>query len=273
MRYLILLLCLHAGVSFAGPRVVTSIVPLQEIASSLMEGTGAVEVIIGGDGSAHHFSFKPSHVRRLQQADLVIWLDDHFESGFHDIAETLPDSTRQLQLIPKMSLEIDDGHVWYSASLVAEMTKLIGQALEEIDPDNREIYRENRQSLLKALSEWREATLRNGLPPVDKIVNEHDFSIHFTNDFGLQSIPSVHDDHHDHGGLSELGSLEQSLRERDSNCLLAFSDTPVPLAKRLMEKYDLRLVNLNAIAPAQSGDPAIVARLQQLLMALEACSV
>lgn len=272
MRYLILLLCLHAGASLAGPRVVTSIVPLQEITSSLLLGIGEAEVIIEGDASAHHFSLKPSHMRRLQQADLVIWLDDHFESGFRDIAATLPAQTRQLELIPRMSVDVDDGHVWYSPRLIAEMANLIGEALEAIDPARRATYRKNRTALLNAVSEWRETTLRNGLPPVDRIVNEHDFTVHFTNDFDLAPIPSVHDDHHDHGGLAELGELEQTLRQRDSDCLLANSDSPAPLAKRLLEKYQLRLVNLNSINPDPSASPPIVLRLQQLLLALEACS-
>lgn len=272
MRYLVFLLCLHAGASLAAPRVVTSIVPLQEITSALMAGIGEAQVIIDGDASAHHFALKPSHMRRLQQADLVIWLDDRFESGFHDIADTLPAHTQRLRLIPRMSLEVDDGHVWYSPALIAEMAKLIGETLEEIDPHNGATYRKNQQALLTALSEWRDLMLRGGLPPVDKIVNEHDFTIHFTNEFSLAPIPSVHDDHHDHGGLAELGELEQTLRRRASNCLLAFSDTPTPLAQRLMEKYRLQLVALDSVRVEQSGSPAIVLRLQQLLMALQACS-
>jgi len=211
MRYLLLLLCLCAGTGLAAPRVVTSIVPLQEISATLMAGIASPEVIIDRDASAHHFALKPSHMRRLQRADLVIWLDDHFESGFHAIAGTLPATTRRLELIPKIDPGIDDGHVWYSPELIARIAGLIGAALEELDPDRRAIYRQNRNGLLRALSEWREAALRAGLPDVKKVVSEHDFTIHFTAAFDLAPIPSVHDEHHDQGGLKKLGELEQTL--------------------------------------------------------------
>jgi zinc transport system substrate-binding protein len=272
MRYLILLFCFYAGTGLAAPRVVASIVPLQEISASLMTGIATPEVIIEGDASAHHFALKPSHMRRLQQADLVIWLDDHFESGFHDIDDSLPARVRRLQLIPRLSLRDDDGHVWYSSRLIAQMATLIAAALIELDPANQAIYQSNLQSLDDALSRWHRQTVAAGLPRVDRILSEHDFTAHFTAGFGLAAIPFVHDEHHDHGGLKELAELETLVRERGSNCLLTFDPIPTPLGRRLAEKYRLKIVNLRAVPVDDDEAPAIVRRLQQLLDALRACS-
>ena len=72
--------------------MVTSIAPLQEITAALMAGVASPQSIIAGDASAHHFALRPSHMRLLQQADLVIWIDRHFEAGFNRVAETLPRS-------------------------------------------------------------------------------------------------------------------------------------------------------------------------------------
>jgi zinc transport system substrate-binding protein len=99
MRILILLLCLSTTAVAATPRVVTSITPLHEIALALMAGVATPEVIIRDQASAHHFALKPSHMRLLQQADLVIWIGGNFEAGFSRISEVLPDSTRQLEQI------------------------------------------------------------------------------------------------------------------------------------------------------------------------------
>ena len=88
MRLLLLLLCLQPALLSAAPRVVTSIPPLQEIAAALMHGIGEPEVIIDDHASAHHFAFRPSQMARLQQAELVVWVDRGFEAGFARVPET-----------------------------------------------------------------------------------------------------------------------------------------------------------------------------------------
>ena len=101
MPLLILLLCLQVTpVLAASPRVVTSIVPLQEVTAALMVGVAIPEAIIAEQASAHHFALRPSHMRLLQQADLVIWIDRGFESGFQRISQVLPGNTVQLELLP-----------------------------------------------------------------------------------------------------------------------------------------------------------------------------
>ena len=73
MRLCIFLLCFQFSALAAAPRVVTSITPVYEITAAIMTGVAEPGLIIDGHASAHHFAFKPSHMRLLQQADLVIW--------------------------------------------------------------------------------------------------------------------------------------------------------------------------------------------------------
>ncbi len=98
MRLLLLLLCLQSAAVAAAPRVVTSIAPLQELTAALMEGIAGPDTIIEEKSSAHHFALRPSHMRLLQQADLVIWIDSDFEAGLRRIAETLPRRHARLML-------------------------------------------------------------------------------------------------------------------------------------------------------------------------------
>ena len=72
MRLCLLLLCLQSAALAAAPRVVTSITPVYEITTATMAGAGEPGLIIDNDASTHHFAFKPSDMRLLQQADLVI---------------------------------------------------------------------------------------------------------------------------------------------------------------------------------------------------------
>jgi zinc transport system substrate-binding protein len=151
MRLCILLLCLHSATLTAAPRVVTSIAPVFELTTAIMTGVAEPGLIIEGDASAHHFAFKPSHMRSLQQADLVIWIDRHFEAGFSRVADTLPSSTRQLELLPALGLEGGDGHIWYSPRLLLRSIQIIRDTLLTLDPMHQNLYQANADLLMQAL--------------------------------------------------------------------------------------------------------------------------
>ena len=272
MRILLLLLCLQTAAAAASPRVVTSIAPLQEITEALMDGVGKPQTIIGAQGSVHHFAFRPSHMRMLQQADLVIWIDRHFEASFLQVAQILPSATVQLELMPELGIASDDGHIWYSAPRLQQVIDAITARLVRLDPANAARYRDNAARLSAAVAAWRadsEARLKNRQP---RFVTDHVFSTHLQADQGFAPIASIHDQHDDHGGLRELGRIEQSLRQQPARCLLTLESPPAPLAAELAQKYRLEIIDLGAITGADDGTPAIIRRLQRLSSALLHCS-
>jgi zinc transport system substrate-binding protein len=270
---LLLLLCLQATlVLAASPRVVTSIVPLQEVTAALMTGVTSPEAIITEQASAHHFALRPSHMRLLQQADLVIWIDRGFESGFERIAQVLPENTVQLELLPALGIDSDDGHIWYSPQRLLQVIEVISAGLVEIDPDNQARYRDNAVLLSSAVLAWRDdiqARLQERQP---RFIIDHNFTSHLEADLGYAPIATIHDQHDAHGGLRGLGEIEERLRQQPANCLLTLESPPAQLALELAQKY--RLIIINPATPT-GGDPqipAIIRRLQQLGAALLECN-
>ena len=59
--------------------VVTSIKPLQLITAALTEGITQPEVLLPADGSPHHYALKPSDMRKLTDAKVVIWVGPGLE--------------------------------------------------------------------------------------------------------------------------------------------------------------------------------------------------
>jgi len=272
MRLLILIVCLQAGSLLAGPRVVTSIAPLQELTASLMTGVATPQSIIAAGASTHHFALRPSHMRLLQQADLVIWIDSQFEAGFARLAETLPRSASQLELLPALGIDDHDGHIWFSAQLLQQASEIIAARLIEIDPAHAPQYRQNARQLVDEIAAWREQTLLQLQRQPPRFITDHRFSHHFEEDMGYASIAAIHDQHDDHGGLGELEKLEARLRAQKASCLLTLESTPSPLALELAQKYNLKVISL-AIVPLDSPQSApIIRRLQQFAAALYQCA-
>ena len=271
MRFWLLLLCLQAAAVSAAPRVAVSITPLQELTATIMADAGQPEVIVAGLSDVHHFAFRPSHLRHLQNAQLVIWIDRDFESGFRRLPDILPAETRQLELARELGLKNDDGHIWYSPRLMAQSARAIGQALAEIDPQHSEHYRSRAADLASRLEIWRGHALAQLSTSPPRVLTDHAFLGRFADDFGFDGILALHGFHKDSGSLRELHRLESALDNGSVNCLLAQYSTISPLARKLASKYALRVVDLSASAPTDSAIPPTLRRLEGVLAGFENC--
>jgi zinc transport system substrate-binding protein len=270
--FICLNLCLLPATALAAARVVTSIAPLQEITTELMRGVTSPQSIITDGASAHHFAFRPSHMRLLQQADLVIWIDRNFEAGFQRVAETLPKSVDQLEVLPALGIDSDDGHIWYSPQQLQLLIAIITTRLIQIDPGNETLYRNNANQLSSEIADWRTETLAQLSDRHPRFITDHAFTSHFETDMGYPAIATIHDHHDDHGGLRELGEIEELLRRQPANCLLTLESSPSPLALELAQKYHLRVISLSSTQALDSQQPAIIQRLQKLASAVYECS-
>ena len=266
---LLLILCLHSSTLYAAPRVVTSIPPLQEIVNDIMAGGGEAQAIIDAGASAHHFALRPSHMRLLQQADLVIWIDNRFEAGFAPLSQTLPRATAQLELLPALGLSGADGHIWFSPQLLLLVVERITAQLADIDPQNAALYHDNAVRLAQQIEAWRETTMQALRAHPPRYITDHEFTRHFVSDMGFAPIASIHDQHDDHGSLGELDETEASLRTTPATCLLTLEPRPAPLALELAHKFDLEILSL-ADSDA-SAAPTTLQRLQRFSEALSHC--
>lgn len=271
MRLILLMLSLYAVALGAAPRVVTSIAPLNELTAAIGAGVITPMPIIDGHASPHHFAFRPSHMRSLQQADLVIWIDRHFEGGFNRLPEILPDSVRLLELMPRLGARSGDGHIWYSPRLLQRSADLIGEDLAGIDAGNRQRYLDNTAALKQTLADWSAALAARLAAQPPRVLTDHAFLEPLAQEFGLEHVVAVHD-HHDAGGsLHDLGVLEQRLRQQRFRCLLTLGAGASPLGRRLAEKYQLRVIDVTAGITAGTDPGALLRRLERLAQALEQC--
>ena len=60
--------------------VVTTVKPLNLIVSELTQGVATSEYVIPSGASPHDYALRPSDVKKLKQADLVVWVGPELES-------------------------------------------------------------------------------------------------------------------------------------------------------------------------------------------------
>ena len=78
-------------------RVVTSIKPLQLIAAAVQDGVGTPEVLLPPGASPHHFSLRPSDIRRVREADLLYGIGPDLESFLPKVLEGRSDPSLAVQ--------------------------------------------------------------------------------------------------------------------------------------------------------------------------------
>ena len=72
--------------------VVASLKPVGFIASAIADGVTETEVLLPDGASEHDYSLRPSDVKRLQNADLVVWVGPEMEAFMQKPVSKLPEA-------------------------------------------------------------------------------------------------------------------------------------------------------------------------------------
>lgn len=75
--------------SAAGPRVVADIAPIQSIAARVMQGVGTPDVLLPPGASPHDYAMRPSDAKKLEGADVVVWVGPMLTNWLEKPIETL----------------------------------------------------------------------------------------------------------------------------------------------------------------------------------------
>ncbi|MGC9456075.1 MAG: zinc ABC transporter substrate-binding protein [Halothiobacillaceae bacterium] len=200
-----LLACLPASAALGAPSVVATILPVQSLAAAVTEGVTEVELLVPPGQSPHHTALRPSQMRALTSADLVIWVGPNLETAMADVIEALPQSrrlafegNRELTWLPARvgGVRIDDSgeedgqaaphghaghdhhdhehvhdhrgvdpHVWLAPENAAAMVQAIADRLATVDPEHAPLYRANAERTLARLKAL-DRDLRKRLEPL-----------------------------------------------------------------------------------------------------------
>ena len=271
MRYLLILICFLPSVSRADISVVTSIRPLYQITAAIMHGAGEPQLLIKNEHSTHHFSFKPSHFRMLEQAHLVIWIDRHFESGFRRLPGLLSDEAHQLELLPALALRNQDGHIWYSPKHLLEISNLVATDLIKLDVSNQSIYEENLAVFQHNIISWQQHLTQHLATNQPRYALDHDFLRHFGAYFDLEAVAVIHDNHDQHGGIKAIQEIEEHLLTQTANCLISNESEVSRISNNLAERFQLPILVLKTFANEGLLKTRFIRHLQHFSEILRRC--
>ncbi|MGP1931281.1 MAG: zinc ABC transporter substrate-binding protein ZnuA [Arsenophonus sp. ET-YP4-MAG3] len=101
--------CIKAGFLFSFlstsyADVIVSIRPLGFIAAAITNGIVDLKILIPDGISPHHYSLKPSDLKKIKTADLFIWIGSNMETFLKKPLEKLP-TQKQISLIDVLAIK------------------------------------------------------------------------------------------------------------------------------------------------------------------------
>ncbi len=136
--------------------VLTSIKPIQMITTELTLGVSTPDVLLQNNASPHDYALRPSDVKKVASADLVIWYGHDLEPFLEKVV-TGKGNTLTVSDIPGLSLRkfnseashdghdhgTHDPHFWLGIETVEQVANAITEKLVVVDPENTDRYGEN----------------------------------------------------------------------------------------------------------------------------------
>ncbi len=178
----------------------------------------AVDTLMGPGVDPHLFKASEGDVRRLAEADLVLYNGLHLEGKMGDILVKLARSRPVVAVSeevpvgelrePPEFLGQYDPHIWFDVSLWAQTLSPVAKALAELDPGHAAEFIANAEQFGEELSQldgWAKARIQEVPPERRVLVTAHDAFGYFGRRYGMQVV-----------GLQGISTLsEPGLRDMD----------------------------------------------------------
>lgn len=264
----IVLLLSHSSV--ADINVLTSIKPLALIAREVGGGDRQIkiDVLLPVKASPHDYPLRVSDIRKLQNADVVLWVGPSLETFLQRPLNNIPLSKHLTAYdLPGMhwpkedahSSTNDDGHnhhgrdphLWLDPRNAVVIAQALANKLGEIDPASAQIYKANAERFGVSMMEMDQRLMRE-LKPVRAIgfAVYHEGYLHFVERYQLQQLAYITYTPERRPGAKHLYDLRLNLKDR-AHCLFTEPYYDMGMANELAQELGLSVATLDPIGGDQ----------------------
>jgi zinc transport system substrate-binding protein len=278
--------------AFATPEVVATIKPLHALAAAVMNGSGEPALLFEAAASPHDYALKPSDLRRLASADIVLRIGESLEPQLSGVLQrtgnrdALLDADRidGMRLLPlrKAGTITDpyghsslntDPHLWLDVNNAALIAAALAARLERIDPANAKTYRGNFERLSTALHDL-DGGIAMRLRPLasQSYATFHDSFQYLEARYGLTLTVLIGGDAETPISLKRLKGVRRDLKASGTRCLVVEPQHAPKLASNLAEASGLELTRIDAVGTSlPSGSEAYVGLMRSVAASFVQC--
>ncbi|MGH6922194.1 MAG: zinc ABC transporter substrate-binding protein [Propylenella sp.] len=265
------------------PHVVASIAPIHSLVASVMEGAGEPKLLIPAEVTEHDYALKPSDIRKIAGADLVVWLGESLEAYLVKPLET--ESVKQLELIDAEGIdphafreeeaheenvaEVEededehghfglDPHVWLDPIRGVAIVRAVAEVLGQMDAENADLYAANAKRTAAAL-EALDREIRKRLTPLaDRpFITFHDGYSYFVERYGLRQVGQLMVHPEQRPGAASLSALRGTVASENVACAFAEPQFDPGMLRSLAGDADMKVGVLDTLGAGLAPGPAL----------------
>ncbi len=268
--------------------ILTSIKPIQMITHELTYQVSQPDVLLAANASPHDYAFRPSDVKRIREASLVIWFGPDLEPFLTRALSQHP-NVLTLSEIPHLALRAygedelhdhhghshgsHDPHFWLGVEQVKQVAQAIVEHLVAMDPENSAQYQGNLSRFMTRLDET-DQHIAKQLAPVKEqpYYVFHDAYAYFEQHYGLNNLGNFTVSPERRPGAKTLISIRRSLTDHQVKCVFSepqFQPAVIETVVRGTQVNIGQLDPLGTAIPVQAG--SYFEFLQQLSNSFHQC--
>ncbi|MFQ0997587.1 zinc ABC transporter substrate-binding protein ZnuA [Gilliamella sp. CG25] len=276
IQYLIILtpiLIIQSASNYANATVISSVKPIGFITQAITSGITDAEILLPDGASPHTYSLKPSDLKNIKSAELVIWVGEDMETFMPTLLKNI-DKQKQIELmeIPAIKSllrtnhddhsheEINhhqsdhdhhgeyDEHIWLSPEIAKIIAQFIHDKLITLYPDKKIKIDENLNEFTIKLSE----TEQNIAKKLINVQNRgyfvfHDAYGYFESQFRLKNLGSFTINPAVQPGAQKVYAIQQKLKEHQAVCVFIEPQFSPAVIEKLVNGTNVRIGELNPL--------------------------
>ncbi|GEM78547.1 zinc ABC transporter substrate-binding protein ZnuA [Vibrio superstes] len=286
-RLFLCLLSLSFVTSAQAIEVLNSIKPIHLITQEITKDVSSSSALLGTNMSPHDYSLRPSDVKKVQNADLVIWFGHDLESFMSSIVEG-QDNVLTISELPDLDLRHfeeghhdhdghnhgnTDPHFWLGPKQVGTVAKAIANKMIELDPENAVHYKDNLEEFMSNL-QLTTSEINERLDPIrgHGYFVFHDAYGYFENFFDLNNLGHFTVSPERKPGARTLIQIKTRLAEGDVYCVFSEPQYTPAVIETVTRGSNVNTGELDPLATDIDDKPgAYFAFLRQLSGKFETC--
>ena len=220
-------------------KIVTTTTMITDLVHNIGGDSVTVQGLMGSGVDPHLYKASEGDVSKLTSADVVFYSGLHLEGKLVDVFEKMGRNSKTIALaevLDKNGLISSeyfasnyDPHIWFNIEYWKQITNYLTEELSKLDPDNTELFQQNKVSYLKKLDALEEQVRKTiaTLPEEKRVlVTAHDAFNYFGNEYGFEVVGLQGLSTATEAGVQDVQNLAKLIIDKKVKAI--FVETSVP---------------------------------------------